>query len=65
MKDNGILENYGKDSSQPQAARATNGGQCDPKPIPYSPPVGPTEQMRRKVGLGGTNMGNCGTQGKR
>lgn len=45
--------------------RATNGGQCDPKPIPYSPPVGPSGQMRQGPGLGGTNHGNNGTQGSR
>lgn len=59
-----ILSNYGKDSRQPQAGRATNGGQCDPKPLSYSTPVGPNGQMRQGPGLGGTNHGQCGTQGK-
>ena len=36
----------------------------DVKPLPYSPPKGPTEQMRERPGLGGTNHGNAGTQGK-
>lgn len=60
----GILSEYGKDSGAGQKARATNGGQCDPKPIPYSPPKGPTEQMRQKPGLGG-EVHPCGTQGRR
>jgi hypothetical protein len=38
-----ILSEYGKDSSQPQAARATTGGIKEAKPISnYCPPVGPT-----------------------
>ncbi len=44
--------------------RATNGGQCVPKEIPYDPPKGPEGIMRKGVGLGGTNHGTCGTQGK-
>lgn len=61
-----ILSEYGSDSSQPQAPRATSGGQMDVKPIPYSPPVGPSNIGDAKSpGLHGTNHGNCGTQGKR
>lgn len=60
-----ILSNYGKNSPTPQSPRATNGGKQIPKPIPYSPPKGPTGQMKQSPGLGGTNHGNCGTQGKR
>jgi hypothetical protein len=63
MKD--ILNDYGYDSYTGQAARATNGGKCEPKPIPYSPPVGPQGIMKEGPGLGGTNHGNCGTQGRR
>lgn len=59
-----ILSNYGKDSRQTQVGRATNGGQQSVKPLPYSPPVGPTNQMRQGPGLGGTNFGNCGYQSK-
>lgn len=60
-----ILSEYGRDSSQPQAPRATNGGQCDPKPIPYSPPMGPTTFSHEGPGLADhTNHGCCGTQGK-
>lgn len=46
-------------------SRATNGGKQEVKPLPYSPPKGPTGQTRQGPGLGGTNHGNCGTQGKR
>lgn len=61
-----ILNEYGNDSGAGQAPRATNGGQCEPKPIPYSPPVGPSNiNDGKSPGLHGTNHGNCGTQGKR
>lgn len=60
-----ILSEYGRESSQPQRARATNGGQCDPKPIPYSPPVGPSNINDSKTpGLHGTNHGNAVNQGE-
>ncbi len=57
-----ILSEYGSDTSQSQAGRATNGGQQEVKSIPYSPPVGP--QNKTEVGRSGTNHGCCGTQGK-
>lgn len=60
-----ILNEFGYDANSPQAPRATNGGCCDPKPIPYSPPKGPSGQMQQGPGTHGTNHGNCGTQGKR
>ncbi len=41
-----------------------NGGKPEPKPLPYSPPVGPKNQTK-SPGIGGTNHGNAGTQGKR
>lgn len=59
-----ILSDFGSDSSQRQAARATNGGQQTPKELPYSPPQGPKGQMQQGPGLHGSNMGTCGTQGK-
>lgn len=59
-----ILNEYGKDSGAGQKPRATNGGHCEPKPLPYSPPVGPTGHMQSSVGLHGSNMGTCGTQGR-
>ena len=58
-----ILGQYGPERSS--GSRATNGGKMEPKPIPYSPPVGPKGQDNRGPGLGGTNHGPCGTQGKR
>jgi hypothetical protein len=61
-----ILGMYGKDSPAPQAPRATNGGQMEVKPIPYSPPKGPSNiNDSKSPGLHGTNHGCCGTQGKR
>lgn len=52
------LDHFGG-SRQPQAARATNGGQMEVKPIPYSPPVGPNCINDPKgPGLHGTNHGN-------
>ena len=60
-----ILGEYGSDSSTSQSARATNGGHCEPKSIPYSPPVGPTTFSHEGPGLADhANHGNCGTQGK-
>jgi len=60
-----ILSDYGRDSGAGNAARATNGGQMEKKDLPYSPPVGPKGQSHNSVGLGGTNHGCSGTQGKR
>jgi hypothetical protein len=33
------------------------GQQCEPKPLPYSPPVGPSSQTHKGPGLGGDNYG--------
>lgn len=43
--------------------RATNGGQMPVKEIPYSKPPADVP-MSQSPGIGGTNHGNCGTQGK-
>ncbi len=60
-----ILDEYGSDSYVGQAPRATNGGHCEPKPIPYSSPKGPSNIGDSKSpGLHGTNHGNNGTQGR-
>jgi hypothetical protein len=45
-------------------ANTRDGGKPEVKELPYSPPQGPTGQMRQGVGLGGTNHGQCGTQQK-
>lgn len=58
-----ILGEYGPEAKS--GPRPSNGGKIDPKPLPYCPPVGPKGQSHNSVGLGGTNHGNCGTQGKR
>ena len=55
-----ILGQFGPERSS--GSRATNGGKQDPKPIPYSPPVGP--KNKTEPGKSGTNHGYCGTQGK-
>ena len=60
-----ILSEFGKDSGAGQVARATNGGQMECNPLPYSTPVGPKGQSHNSVGLGGENHGCAGTQGKR
>jgi hypothetical protein len=58
-----ILGEYGPDSPSHQKARPTNGGHMEPKELPYSPPVGPSNIGDPKSpGLHGTNHGNCGTQ---
>lgn len=51
-------------SSAPEKARAKEGGECECKELPYSPPKGPTPHMQQSPGLHGTNHGNAGTQGK-
>jgi len=58
-----ILSHYGRDSTNPQSPRATCGGVKEAKPLPYSPPKGPTNQMRQGPGLGGT-VHPKGSQGK-
>lgn len=45
-------------------SQTRDGGKPEKKDLPYSPPVGPKGQTRGP-GIGGTNHGNCGTQGKR
>lgn len=41
-----------------------DGGKPNVKPLPYSPPKGPTDQMRSGPGLHGDNHG-CGMDGTR
>jgi hypothetical protein len=59
-----FLSEFGPEAKS--GARPSNGGKIEPKELPYDPPVGPKGiQGNNKPGLGGTNYGNCGTQGKR
>lgn len=44
-------------------AQTRDGGKPIVKPLPYDPPKGPAPQGREGPGLGGTNYGNCGSQG--
>jgi hypothetical protein len=61
-----ILGEYGPESAQPQRPSANNGGRLEPKPIEYHPPVGPSNiNDPKSAGIHGTNLGPCGTQGKR
>lgn len=60
-----ILRDYGRDSSQPQRAPASNGGRLTPKDLDYKPPVGPKGiRDPQGPGLHGTNHGNAPGQGK-
>jgi hypothetical protein len=54
-----ILSEYGPESSQPQAPRATTGGVKEAKPIAnYKPPQGPTNiNDPKNPGLHGQNHG--------
>jgi hypothetical protein len=57
-----ILSEFGNDSGAGDKPRATNGGQVEVKPLPYSPPVGPTNiNDGRSAGLHGS-VHPCGTQ---
>ena len=62
-----ILGMYGPDSDEnaTQSQPRLSGGVKECKPLPYSPPRGPMGIMHEGQGLGGSNHGNCGTQGKR
>lgn len=58
-----ILSEFGPESRQPQAPRASGGGQMQPRDVMnYKPPQGPMGMMHSGPGLGGTNCGNAGTQ---
>ncbi len=45
------------------SAGTSGGGKPIKQDLPYSPPVGPKGQTSGP-GLGGTNKGTCGTQGR-
>lgn len=59
-----ILDEYGQDANKPQEPRASSGGVTQAKSLPYSPPVGPVGLGNNAPGLGGSNLGNAGSQGK-
>jgi hypothetical protein len=59
-----ILSEYGPDSPSNQRPTASSGGVTQAKPLPYSPPKGPSGQMSQSVGIGGSNHGCCGSQGR-
>ena len=60
-----ILNDYGRDTHQPQVASSSNGGKQMPKDLPYDPPKGPKNINDPKTpGLHGTNYGNNVNQGK-
>lgn len=60
-----ILDHY-SDNSSMGTNRASGGGQQSPKDLPYSPPQGPKGITQGNgPGIGGSNHGNCGTQGRR
>jgi hypothetical protein len=59
-----ILSEYGPDSPNPQASKMSGSGQVTCKPLRYDPPKGPQGQGHSGPGLGGANLGNCGTQGR-
>lgn len=62
MAERDILSEYGPEAKSDN--RASNGGQCDCKELPYDPPKGPKGQMHESPGLGGEVL-PCGTQGRR
>lgn len=54
-----ILRGFGPDSASNEKPRATNGGYCEPKPLNYKPPIGPSNiNDAKSPGLHGTNHGN-------
>lgn len=61
-----ILNYYGRNSSQPQASPASNGGRIEPKDVMnYKPPIGPKNINDAKTpGIHGTNHGCAPGQGK-
>lgn len=60
-----ILDDYGSDTRQPQAPRASGGGCQEPRDVHnYQPPVGPTNiNDGRSPGLHG-EVRERGTQGR-
>lgn len=66
MMSKDTLSEYGRNTNQPQREVASSGGVKAFKPMPYSEPQGPKGINDPKTaGIHGTNLGTCGTQGKR
>ena len=59
-----ILSGYGPESPNVQKPGASSGGVTQAKTLPYDPPMGPIGLGHSGPGLGGANLGNCGTQGR-
>jgi hypothetical protein len=59
-----ILGGFGPDTPKDQAPQMSKNGPVECKPLAYDAPKGPMGQSHNSVGLGGSNMGCCGTQGK-
>lgn len=61
-----ILGDYGRDTPQPQRARATNGGRLETRDVRnYQAPVGPKSiNDPKSPGLHGENYGNAPCQGR-
>lgn len=59
-----VFSHFTKDSGAGDKPRATCGGCTEAKPLPYSPPKGPTSQKQEGPGLHGSNHGSGGTQGR-
>lgn len=59
-----ILSEYGPESPNKQVARITSNKSVDERDVlDYQAPQGPKGIGNRGPGLGGENLGNCGTQG--
>lgn len=59
MSPRDILGGFGPDTPKTQAPAATCGGCMEASPIPYKPPVGPSNiNDSKSPGLHGTNHGN-------
>jgi hypothetical protein len=64
MSNKDTLSEYGPETKSGDRAECGGVEMEDVKPLPYSKPKGPTDQMRARPGLGG-EVYPCGTQGKR
>ena len=58
-----ILSEYGPDKTITQQPRASTGGEPERSVSNYDPPKGPIGIFGPYQGIGGTNVGNAGSQG--